>query len=540
MIRYNEEDRLNDSKKATTWYALAAVAVIIAGLAVRGTFGAAKSEYHIDEGYSAALTNGDWLPGKDMAPHDEWLDSGKLFSLCFIDRLAAGGSPELAEITNATAEDVHPPLYYWLFAFFRVAVGASHFALAGYLLNLALFAISCALVAFIAWKAWRDWLSVLAVLALFAFSSVSISLTIFIRMYELLQTLCLGLLACAFVAMEPPEGRLRSPAIVLAVIGVFAVSFLGLLTQYYFLFFAAPVALVAAVWLLARKRPATLLWCALAMLAGLYLAYRVFPAMKMHLTESYRAEQSVANLVKSGVPGKLANLGAYLAILSRNLVPFAVLVAVFVLAIVERVRKAWIAREGAAGSAGTGRSKAEIALFALALATFAFTFVVVAISAPYQTARYIGSFFPVYALAFIGLSRLVLGKKTALVMMGAAALLVFAHGVNPRNVCNFHEDYVIEPAAFYMTDAKPVILIASPEGGSWKNIMPYLNFGKGKRVYVTSESMGRPVEEKIRAIARTSGEREVYAIVDDYFKRQPDFEKIGWYGFYFVYRVTVD
>ena len=90
-----------------------------------------------------------------------------------------------------------------------------------------------------------------------------------------------------------------------------------------------------------------------------------------------------------------------------------------------------------------------------------------------------------------------------------------------------------------MRDAKPVILIATPEGGSWKNMLPYLNIGKDTRIYITSEDMSKSVYDKILDIARSSGEKEAYAIVDDYFKKQPAFEQIGYYGFYFVYRVTV-
>jgi hypothetical protein len=516
-----------------------ACAIVLVGITIRVAFGCMKDTYHIDEGYSAALTNGDWVPGKDTAPHDEWLKGGALFAHCFSDTLAAAGKPDYPAITAATALDVHPPLYYWLFAAVRAAVGPARFAFSGYALNLFLFALSCALVALIAWRAWRDWYALFFALALFAFSSTSISLTIFIRMYELLQTLCLAFLASALFVLAPPgSGKARSAAIGFGIAGLLAASFLGLMTQYYFLLFVAPVALCAFAWLIAKRRFSSLLWGILAVAAGLYLAYRAFPQMASHLTESYRSEQSVDNLVKATFAQKLGNLAAYLKILSANLVPFIALAAIALLAIVLRVKGGKAKTSDESGNS-VRRSQAELALFVLSLAVFVVTFAVISVSAPYRTARYIGSFFPVYGLAFIGFTRLVLPVRSARVMLGAAALLVLIHGAFPRNVCAFHEDYDLGADPYYMRDAKPVILITTPEGGSWKNMLPYLNIGKDKRIYVTNEDMGKSVYDKILDIARSSGEKEVYAIVDDYFKKQPGFKQIGYYGFYYVYLVPV-
>jgi len=527
------------SKGAAARNIMIACLIVLAGIAIRVAFGGMKDTYHIDEGYSAALTNGDWVPGKDTARHDEWLKGGDLFAHCFSDTLAAAGKPDYRAITAATALDVHPPLYYWLFAATRATLGPARFAFAGYALNLLLFAISCALVSLIAWRAWRDWYSLFVALALFAFSSTSISLTIFIRMYELLQTVCLAFLASAlFVIVPPKAGKARSAAIACGIAGLFVASFLGLMTQYYFLFFVAPVALCAFAWLIAKRRFGSLLWGILAVAAGLYLAYRAFPEMATHLTASYRSEQSVENLVKASFAQKLDNLFAFLKILGANLVPFIVLAAIAVLAVVLRVRGG---KSKAADGTGrpARRGDAEIALFVVSLAVFVFTFAIISVSAPYRTARYIGSFFPVYGLAFVGFTRLVLPLKSARVMLGAAALIVLVHGVFPQNACDFHEDYSLGANPSYMRDPKPVILIATPEGGSWKNMLPYLNIGKDKRIYVTSEDMSKSVYDKILDIARSSGEKEVYAIVDDYFRKQPAFEQIGYYGFYYVYRVTV-
>ena len=52
--------------------------------------------------------------------------------------------------------------------------------------------------------------------------------------------------------------------------------------------------------------------------------------------------------------------------------------------------------------------------------------------------------------------------------------------------------------------------------------------------------MKNSIAKPLMEIAKSSGEKEVYAIVDDYISKQPPFEKIGYYAFYYVYRIRVE
>lgn len=518
---------IRTSIKARVGIAIA-LAIVLAGGAVRGWFGAAKKTFHIDEGYSAALTNGKWVPGTDTAERDRWLDGDRLFAESFIDALAERGASDDVAIYKATALDVHPPLYYWVFARARILLGVQRFAFAGYAMNMLFYVLSAALVALVAFRATRDWGSTLLALSIFVFSSTTISLTLFIRMYELLQFLCLAFLASALLVLYPTgEGRARVVSCSFGVVGLAAFAFLGLMTQYYFLFFVAPVAAVCLVVLVAQRRVGPLFWAILATVAGLYLAYRAFPEMRNHLTKSYRAKQSLKFLSKAGMAERLTSLWAFARIVSANLVPFVALAALAVLAVVERVRK----------TARSARAGHERALLAISLAVFAFTFVVISLSAPYRTSRYLGAFFPVYGLAFVLLSRALLSDRGARVLVGAAALLVLVHGIQPKNVNEFHEDYTLDADPFYMRGDTPLVVFATPEGASWKNILPYLNVGKGKRVYVAYAKIGESITARLSAIAKSSGSSEVYALVDDYFKNKPNFDRVGYYAFYDVYRV---
>jgi hypothetical protein len=434
----------------------------------------------------------------------------------------------------------------------RAIFGARNLALAGYALNLALFALSCALLTFVAVRVWGNWTVALLTLALFAFSSASISLSIFIRMYELLQTVCLAFLASASLVLFPsgkrgpperasPSGRARA----IAVAGIFLSSFLGLMTHYYFLIFLAPVAAFSLAYLAMRKDPVSLLWAALAALVGLYLAYRAFPAMEEHLFGSYRSNQGFDQIVGASVAVRLGYLAAYLKILSANLVPLIVPVAVLAIAIIARLRGAEARRSvnaGESGSAGTaGNVNSASGAFArgafiLFLCIFAITFIAIAISSPYRSARYVAAFFPEYALAFVGITLILLPAHPARVIIGAAAILVAAHGLNPANACAFHEDYAVDLDPYYMRDGTPVIILSSAEGNGWKNMLPYVNARRGTRVFVATAPVMSDPSAYLSAIAKGSGSGEAYAIVD-HFAASPAFKKIGRYGFFEVYLV---
>ena len=165
---------IRTSIKARVGIAIA-FAIVLAGGAVRGWFGAAKKTFHIDEGYSAALTNGMWVPGTDTAERDRWLDGDRLFAESFIDALAERGASDDVAIYKATALDVHPPLYYWVFARARILLGVQRFAFAGYAMNMLFYVLSAALVALVAFRATRDWGSTLLALSIFVFSSTPFS-----------------------------------------------------------------------------------------------------------------------------------------------------------------------------------------------------------------------------------------------------------------------------------------------------------------------------------------------------------------------------
>ncbi len=530
---------------------LITVLVLVASLAARGIYALTKHEWHIDEGITLMLTNGNWMPGLDMADHDEWLTGADVRSQVFSARINRMKAPEFGNIAEATAADVHPPLYYWLFAAARKLLPGHDGIPAGYALNAILFAISCFLVAWIAWRVFRDPFALAVSLLLFGFSSATASLTVFIRMYELLQTLCVAFLASA-VAVLFPAGRAGAAGtdagggsaerrsgvrfgVWAGIAGLFATTFLGLMTQYYFAFFALPVCAFALVWLLVDRRPGDLLWSVLAVVVAVYLADRFFPAMRAHLTASYRAKQSVQNLSAGLSLGWLSSLAAYARIVSGNLVPLSGMAALVILMIVNRARGSSPLASATETPDEQARRAALSPALILFLVVFAVTFTVIAVSSPYKTVRYVASFFPAYALAFAALALRVLPLRQARFLLAAIAVVVVVHGALPSSRRDFHEDYPTGEAAF-MRDGKPLIVMGSMEG-TWKVPLVYVNVPADKRIYSTRAALDADVTARLRSIARLSGEDEAYALVCDYIGRKPDFERIGYYGFYDVYLV---
>lgn len=525
-------------KRLVSAHAVLVFAVVMAGILVRFAFAAAKTDFHVDEGYSVAITAGDWVPGEDAVAHNRWLSRDEVWGTVFLGNPPGSAKPDFSAISAATGRDVHPPLYYWAFGAFRALMGPGNFARSGYALNLFLFAITCALFSAIVWRLRRNWIDVSLTLALFVFSSTAISLTVFIRMYELLQTVCVAFLACALFVLFPVKGRRGTVATALAIAGLCVASFAGLLTHYYFLFFLIPVACFSAAYLVSRLRLSALLWCVLAVAIGLYLAYRTFPQMESHLVESYRARQSVSALGRSFGGATVSRLVAFAKMIAESLIPLAALLAAIALAVATRI----------SGSHAPERSARRLAarrpfiLPSLVLFLFvsAATFFPIALSAPYLSARYIGAFFPVYALAFASFAFLALPRHTARVLLCATVLLVAIHGLRPSSLCAFHEDYAIEGPTGFMRDDKPLILMSTGEGVGWKNMLVYVNLGRDKRIYVANGSAGSDITARLKRLARDSGGTVAYALVENLFSVPPALERIGYYGFFSVYRIPVE
>jgi hypothetical protein len=516
---------------------IAACVIIVLSLAIRVGYGFAKTDYHVDEGITLALTNETWVPAAQLGLEGRWMEKQELEDIQFNDNLERLGYVDLKGLSAITAYDVHPPLYYWLFSAARLAVGVQNHMAANLLLNCACFLLSSFFLVVIMRRIFGDSPLVVFSLALFALSAAAVSETLFLRMYELLQMNCMGFLCCVILVMFPRTDRLAAVERKAALLGIIAFSFFGMLTQYYFLFFIAPLAIASFVVMRRRKKTFLIVVCGVALFAGLYLAESVFPSMIKHLTGSQRSGQSIDNLFSGNFANGLKWIFRYIVILARYVPAFPAFLVALVLALASRRANAARADESCADEVPNASSQSFIVIL---LAVSIFTFFLIAVSAPYQTLRYIVSFTPVYVMLFVSpIARLVPGKKGYVLLSVFLALGIFP-GLLPGNIAHFHEDYRNANNPAYFMDDTPVIVATMYEGASWKPLLLFKNIPSHKRVYVATGAVNAQLESLFDMVAPESGSGEVYVFVDEWFAMQPEYEYIDHYAFYNVYRLSVE
>lgn len=513
-------------------FILAACAIVLAGALARVAVAALKTDYHVDEGITLALTNGTWSPPVVAGLFERWVDKAELEEFVFNGKLRALGRVDFDGISRSTAWDVHPPLFYWLYAAARLAVGVDRHMAACLLVNLPCFAFAAVFLMLAMRRATGDRRLSLLALALFAFSPAGISVTSFIRMYELLSFACAGFFCCAAFAVIPgQDGRFGASRWV-AVVALAAFSFIGALSHYYFLLFALPVCAACALILARRGDAHALLWGALAVLVGLYAAYRVFPAMETHLFHSYRAKEGVGALLRAGVDRRLASVWAFALIVVRYMPAIAAVFAVAGALAVPTLRTRLRAMGAKAGA--TMPSATFVALLGV---VFAFTFLAVSLTAPYRSLRYLVAFGPVYAMFGACAVTRLLPRRRAHLALGAALALGVMPGLFPFNIAHFHEDYPVDRDPAYLSDGTPIIVVSNAQGFSWRNMLPYKRIPRGTRVYVTMRDSGQDLARSLAPAVSSSGSETVYAMVDALFSPPRDMERVGYYGFFGVYRV---
>ncbi len=548
-------------------------AVIAIGLLARALACASKTDFHVDEGITLALTNGSWKPPVTEGVFDRWMDKGELEELAFNANLRAQGV-DYAEISRATAADVHPPLFYWLFASARMMAGPERHRLACFILNGLLYVLTSLALTLTILRGYAGESArgdgsgngtgrraALAALIAFSFMPATIAFTSFMRMYELLQFACAAFLcACAFVAL-PGDSRSSARERSLAhsrafgLLGLFAASFVGTLTHYYFIFFAAGVSLAGAIVLTRRREVSVLLWSILAVACGAYAAYLVFPDMAIQLLASDRAQEGVALASGAAADGERAfgRVAGYLALVVANLTP---LVPALAIGLISMARRA---------SPSTGRERGGMDFIVLLAIPCAVVCAVAAFTAPLLSFRYLAPIVPacVVLLTYLvigsplshdpgqdpGHDRVVARSRGRKILSGqtcwrgrarafvAGTLILSAVVMIVFGFPSYHEDYATDRSPRYYRDELPIIVVSNRQGFTWKNLLPYLAIPNHKRVYVTMRYDGAGLDRSLDGALASSGSDTVYVMVDALFPSQPSMERVGFYGFFAVYRI---
>lgn len=276
-------------------------------------------------------------------------------------------------------------------------------------------------------------LGILAVL-LYGLSTGALASVLLIRMYCLLSCLCVALLSM-HVEKWKEHGFDRSNK------GLIAITVLGFLTQYFFLFYCIVLAAVTAAGLLCSKRMRELWIYIRSMTLAAVIGLVLFPFAIADVFSSGRGVEALDNLA-SGFAGYGARLLAFAMLLADRTVGDLLLGAGCATAVVLAV-VLWYRRHK---GQETGTPRAVRGILCMLIIPVVGYYLLASRMSPYLVDRYVMPMFPMIALLF-ALLLCCLGKRLAkasgwkerLVGIGLMALIIVVQGLR---VASYDGEYL--------------------------------------------------------------------------------------------------
>jgi hypothetical protein len=301
-----EESMFKITHKNKRYYIYCAVVwLILMGTAFY--FCTQKQGFHEDEYYtyySTARTNGFYVED------GQWMDQDTIRSEFVV---LPGQGFQYGLVKQVQSWDVHPPLYYWVFHTAASLVPGTFSKWIGLVPNLIFHGINIILLTYLSYLVSRK-NEKLALLVTFAYglTPAAISGVVFIRMYEMLT---LWVLVCAILhvravqsrvaesglskeAGATAESRSRADRLPLGTFLVPAavVTYLGFLTQYYYVIFLFYLGMAFCVYLLWRDRNLwNILRYGVSQCVALLLAYLTYPSCLGQMFKGQRGAQATEN-----------------------------------------------------------------------------------------------------------------------------------------------------------------------------------------------------------------------------------------------------
>lgn len=266
-------------------------------------------------------------------------------------------------------------------------------------------------------------LGILAVL-LYGLSTGALASVLLIRMYCLLSCLCVALLSM-HVEKWKEHGFDRSNK------GLIAITVLGFLTQYFFLFYCILLAAVTAAGLLCSKRMRELWIYIRSMVVAAVIGLVLFPFAIADVFSSGRGVEALDNLA-SGFAGYGARLLAFARILADRTVGDLLLGAGCATAVVLAV-VLWYRRHRGQELSMSREVRGILCMLIIPVVGY---YLLASRMSPYLVDRYVMPMFPMIALLF-ALLLCCLGKRLAkasgwkerLVGIGLMALIIVVQGL---------------------------------------------------------------------------------------------------------------
>ena len=248
-------------KKGSKRYSVILLILLFIQIITICVFGVQKTGYHQDEYYSYFSSNrslGFYYPDR------EWVDTDTLKNEFVV---LEGERFNYGLVHQVQSWDVHPPLFYDLLHTVCSLTPGIFSKWQGLIVNLIAFIISYFLLVKLAGSVGMNRELRLILMFAYGFNPMTISCVMFIRMYMWLTVFVLALALCHmrlislikkyYAGSELTGYKLAKPFdaefkkdFAKNVLGIAVISFLGFLTQYYFLIFMSMMGFAFVVWFL--------------------------------------------------------------------------------------------------------------------------------------------------------------------------------------------------------------------------------------------------------------------------------------------------
>ncbi len=258
-------------KKALERYgALLLVLILVSGVCL--LFSVRKSGMFIDEIYTYGLSNSHYAPYlTNVGGGDSFVDT-VLTRQDLLDYVAVndGEGFDFGSVVYNQAADVHPPLYYWLFNIASSLTPNVFSKWTGLVLDYLIYMVCLFLLYRLVRTLGGSRLAAAAAAGFYGLSVMGLSTMLMIRMYVLMTafTVLLALLVAKLMA--------RPRFVYCPLVGL--TIFLGLMTQYYFVFYAFFLCAAYVLWTLVKKDYKTMGLFALFAFLGVGGLLLAFPA----------------------------------------------------------------------------------------------------------------------------------------------------------------------------------------------------------------------------------------------------------------------
>lgn len=407
--------------------------IIILQTVVYAILGANKAYIHMDEGYSYGLANYDQVEIIDAPDfYNHWHDGAYYEDYLAVQEDELG---DFAPVYNNQRDDVHPPLFYLLLRVFMEGAtlvgGEGHFSVwPGIILNIIVAAGTTVFVFLIAERLFRKErngiVEALILTLLTALIVATLDTVLYIRMYCLLTLL---VTVTTYLHLKLLEAREVRPRLL---VGIAVVALLGVLTQYYYLFYLVPLYVFFAVRYMREKRWKELGAYTGALAVAGVLSLVIWPYSIQHMFFGYRGQGVLESLADPS--GVALHVGLYLWILNQfvfhGVLP-VIMIAMMVMMLYGLLRKKSLEVPS--------ETRREFGMIFAAVITY---LLIAAIASPYQTLRYVMAICGMsFVLVGYGLYKLAgmfwRGKKRNVILGGAAVVFMLVPvvaGIRPETL----------------------------------------------------------------------------------------------------------